>query len=99
MPLRRVPTDEQLARFVQEKNPGLEDRLVSAVEAIHKPRPDQGMFGYLVVKDALERTRNVRFSEQVNKRKITTFAVSSGALAIALLVGLYYRVDVSAQWD
>ena len=48
-------TDEQLARFVQEKNPGLEDRLVSAVEAIHKPRPDQGMFSYLVVKDALDR--------------------------------------------
>jgi len=89
MPLRRVPTDEQLARFVQEKNPGLEDRLVSAVEAIHKPRPDQGMFGYLVVKDALERTRNVRFGEQVNKRKITTFALSSGALVALLVVGLY----------
>ena len=94
MPLRRVPTDEQLARFVQEKNPGLEDRLVSAVEAIHKPRPDQGMFGYLVVKDALDRTRNVQFSEQVNKRQITTFAVSTGALVILLMVGLYYRVCI-----
>jgi hypothetical protein len=89
MPLRRVPTDEQLARFVQEKNPGLEDRLVSAVEAIHKPRPDQGMFSYLVVKDALDRTRNVQFAEQINKRHITTYGVSSGALALLLLGGLY----------
>src|SRR6185295_18682243 len=36
VPLRRTPTDTQLARFVEEKNPGLEDRLVSAVEAVHK---------------------------------------------------------------
>jgi hypothetical protein len=89
MPLRRVPTDEQLARFVQEKNPGLEDRLVSAVEAIHKPRPDQGMFSYLVVKDALDRTRNVQFAEQINKRHITTFALSTGVLALLLMGGLY----------
>ncbi|HLQ77158.1 MAG TPA: hypothetical protein VK210_07370, partial [Terriglobia bacterium] len=89
LPLRRVPSDEQLARFVQERNPGLEDRLVSAVEAIHKPKPEQGLFSLLVVKDALERTRNVHFGEQINKRKITTFAVSTGALAALLLVGLY----------
>src|SRR3989304_2126755 len=31
LPLRRTPTDTQLARFVEEKNPGLEDRLLSAV--------------------------------------------------------------------
>src|SRR6185436_11834800 len=67
MPLRRVPNDEQLARFVQERNPGLEDRLVSAVEVIHKPKPDQAMFGFLVVKDALDRTRNVNFGNQINK--------------------------------
>src|SRR6185503_19945101 len=34
LPLRRVPEDTQLARFVEEKNPGLDDRLVSAVEAL-----------------------------------------------------------------
>src|SRR5262245_50364641 len=28
VPLRRTPTDAQLARFVEEKNPGLQDRLV-----------------------------------------------------------------------
>ena len=47
------------------------------------------MFSYLVVKDALDRTRNVQFSEQINKRHITTFAVSTGALALLLLGGLY----------
>src|SRR5215510_10643683 len=34
LPLRRTPTDTQLARFIEEKNPGLKDSLVSAVDAI-----------------------------------------------------------------
>src|SRR3954466_14890091 len=38
LPLRRTPTDTELARFVEEKNPGLEDRLVTAVEAIKNPK-------------------------------------------------------------
>src|SRR6476619_1519324 len=61
LPLRRVPDDTQLARFFEEKNPGLEDRLVSAVDALKKARPDQGVFAHLLVNDALDRTRNVRF--------------------------------------
>jgi hypothetical protein len=89
LPLRRVPDDAQLARFVEEKNPGLEDRLVSAVEVLTKPKPEQGAFSHLLVKDALDRTRNVRFGDQVNKKKFGVFATLSGAAAIALLVGLY----------
>ena len=89
IPLRRTPSDMQLAQFVEEKNPGLDQRLVSAVEEIAKPRPEHGMFSFLLVKDALDRTRRVRFSEQINKRKFTAFTALSGALAAALLVGLY----------
>ena len=89
LPLRRVPDDTQLARFVEEKNPGLEDRLVSAVETLRKPKPEQGAFAHLLVKDALDRTRTVRFSEQVNKRKLGVFAALSGVWAIALIVSLY----------
>jgi len=89
IPLRRTPTDIQLARFVEEKNPGLEERLVSAVEAIHKPRPEHGMFGFLLIKDALERTRRVRFGDQINKRKFGAFSALSAAFGVALLIGLY----------
>src|SRR5262245_53798216 len=69
LPLRRLPTDMQLAQFVEEKNPGLEQSLISAVEAIEKPKAEHGPFSFLLIKDALERTKNVRFNEQVNKRK------------------------------
>src|SRR6188508_1013271 len=89
LPLRRVPSDTQLAQFVEEKNPGLEQSLVSAVEAIQKPKAEHGAFSFLLIKDALERTKNVRFGETINKKKINTFAAANGALVLALLIGLY----------
>src|SRR2546422_5137029 len=89
LPLRRTPTDTQLARFVEEKNPGLEDRLVSAVEAIHKSKTEQISFVHLLIKDALDRTKHVRFRDQVNKRKFGTFGALTAAFAVALAISLY----------
>src|SRR5215472_5863327 len=89
IPLRRTPTDTQLARFIEEKNPGLKDSLVSAVDAIQKARPEQRTFVHLLTKDVLDRTRNVRFGDQVNKRKYSTFAALTGLFAVALIIGLY----------
>src|SRR5436309_10902550 len=65
LPLRRTPSDTQLARFVEEKNPGLKDRLVSAVEAVQKAKTEQVAFVHLLTKDALDRTKHVRFRDQV----------------------------------
>src|SRR5437773_11701657 len=89
LPLRRAPTDTQLARFIEEKNPGLQDRLVSAVDAIQKARPEQLTFVHLLTKDVLDRTRHVRFGDQVNKRKFSTFAALTGAFSFALIISLY----------
>src|ERR1051326_6353096 len=89
LPLRRTPTDTQLARFIEEKNPGLEDRLVSAVETIHKSKTEQVAFGHLLINDTLERTKHVRFGDQVNKRKFSTFAALTAAFAVALVISLY----------
>src|SRR5678816_4094035 len=87
LPLRRVPNDTQLAQFVEKKNPGLEQSLVSAVEEINKPRADHGAFSFLLIKDALERTKNVRFGDTINKRKFNMFAATNGALILAVVVG------------
>src|SRR5262249_9633273 len=89
IPLRRTPTDTQLARFIEEKNPGLKDSLVSAVDAIENARPEQLTFVHLLTKDVLDRTKHVRFGDQVNKRKFNTFGALTGAFAVALLVSLY----------
>src|SRR6266705_2700777 len=89
LPLRSTPTDTQLARFVEEKNPGLKDRLVSAVEAVQKAKIEQVAFVHLLTKDALDRTKHVRFRDQVNKRKFGTFAALSAVFAVSLLISLY----------
>src|SRR5213594_762860 len=89
LPLLRTPTDTQLARFVEEKNPGLEDLLLSAVEAIHKSKTEQIAFVHLLIKDALDRTKHLRFRDQVNKRKFSTFAGLTAGLAVALIISLY----------
>src|SRR6185436_10507511 len=89
MPLRRTPTDTQLARFIEEKNPSLKDSLVSAVDAIKNARPEQLTFVHLLTKDVLDRTKHVRFSEQINKRKFGAFAALTGLFSIALIVSLY----------
>src|SRR6516225_4585136 len=89
LPLRRTPTNIQLARFIEEKNPGLKDSLVSAVDAIEKARPEQLTFVHLLTRDVLDRTRHVRFGDQVNKRKFSTFAALTGVFAFALIIGLY----------
>ena len=66
MPLRRTPTDTQLARFIEEKNPGLKDSLVSAVDAIKNARPEQLTFVHLLTKDVLDQdaARTLRRSGQ-----------------------------------
>jgi hypothetical protein len=89
IPLRRTPTDTQLARFIEEKNPGLKDSLVSAIDAIEHARPEQLTFVHLLTKDVLEKTRHVRFSDQVDKRKFNTFGALTGVFALTLLLGLY----------
>src|SRR5438132_1084411 len=89
LPLRRTPSDTQLARFIEEKNPGLKDSLVSAVDAIQKARPEQLTFVHLLTKYVLDRTKHVRFGDQINKRKFGTFAALTGVFSIALIIGLY----------
>src|SRR5215813_5903887 len=89
IPLRRTPTDTQLARFIEEKNPGLKDSLVSAVDAIEKARPEQLTFVHLLTKDVLEKTRNVRFGDQINKRKFNAFGALTAFFALSLLLSLY----------
>src|ERR1700680_5112940 len=39
-PVRRAPSDTQLARFIEEKEPSLDDRLASAVDLLAAGRGD-----------------------------------------------------------
>ena len=39
LPLRRVPADGKVARYIEERAPALDDRLVSAVDVVHAKTP------------------------------------------------------------
>ena len=52
--LRRAPTDRQIARFIEERCPALEDRLASATDLARGG--DRSAFRDLVVGDAARRT-------------------------------------------
>src|SRR5678815_2919923 len=54
-----------------------------------RPRAEHGAFSFLLIKDALERTKNVRFGETINKKKFNVFAAVNGGLVLAFLLGLY----------
>ena len=57
-PLRRRPTDRQIARFVEERIPELEDTIVTAVDLRERP-PAAHSFAPLVVAAAAERLQAI----------------------------------------
>src|SRR2546422_973711 len=56
-PLRRSPGDIQVARFIEERAPGLEDRLVSAVDLSNPVHTSPTPFADLMLADAARRAR------------------------------------------
>ena len=62
-PLHRVPGDRQVARFIEERCPDLEDRLASATEVVDGGRPSA--FRDLVLVDAAAKARAVEIDQVV----------------------------------
>ena len=87
-PLRRAPTDQQLARFVEERCPEMEDRLASATAVAPGTASP---FRELVLEDAAARTRDVDLnrvvSDQHVRRSIVRGAVAVASLLIAAVLG------------
>lgn len=85
LPFRQRVTDVQIAQFIEESYPQLEDRLVSAVEFGGK-RDSSGMLD-LLIRDALEKTNRVDLSIFVNRRRLFYFGLL-GALSFLALFAL-----------
>src|SRR5207247_8668369 len=69
--LRRRVSDVQVAQYVEERYPKLEDRLVTAMEFGRGDRISAGMLD-LLIKDALDKTNRLDFSVFVNRKRIAT---------------------------
>ena len=77
-PLRRPPTDRQLARYVEERCPELEDRLASAAglsAGVAAP------FRALVLRDAARAVRRIALGRTVPGRRLRRALLAAGAAA------------------
>ena len=89
-PLRERPTDRRVARFVEERCPELEDRVVSATEIGETGTP--AVFENLVVADAAEKLRRVDLGRVVTSAHLRGAALrgvmATTALALILILGI-----------
>ncbi len=83
-PLRARVSDVQIAQFVEEKYPQLEDRLVAAIEYGQQDSESAGLLD-LLIRDALEKTRHVDFSVFLNRVRLASFGMLGIGAFVVLL--------------
>ena len=83
-PLRRPPGDRQVARYVEERCPELEDRLVSAAGL---PAGGPAPFRALVLRDAARAVRRIALDRTVPARRLRRALLAAvAAAAVAAVV-------------
>jgi hypothetical protein len=87
MPLRHKPSDARIARFIEERVPALDDRLVTAVDVMQS-RPSQAspILTAPLVADMARRAADVDVNEIVPGEQLRRSGVRAGAAALVLLV-------------
>lgn len=83
LPLRRRITDVQIAQFVEEHFPQLQDRLITAVEFGRGPGVPSGMLD-LLIRDALEKTNRLDLSVFTGRGRLAAYGVLGLAAFLAL---------------
>jgi hypothetical protein len=90
-PLRRNVTDEQVALYLEEHEPSLQETLLSAVEASRGGRPESAALVRRVVEQAIERCSAVDAPRRVERlpmrRYATAFALVAAVAVLAVLFG------------
>jgi hypothetical protein len=97
-PLRRQPDDRQVARFVEECCPELDDAVVTAIEIGRAP--SEYVFAPLVVEAAASRLQGLDLSRIVDARELRAVMWRGAGAAIALVLAAVLAgpfVDRAAQ--
>jgi hypothetical protein len=104
LPLRRRPDDRQIARFVEERVPELDDTLVTAVDIQERARTaatdESSTFAPLVIAAAAARLRTIDPDHIVGRDRMTRAVRLAAGAATALLFALVFArplVERSAQ--
>ncbi|MBI4485948.1 MAG: hypothetical protein HY655_08060 [Acidobacteria bacterium] len=86
LPLRHVPDDVQLARYIEERAPALDDRLASAVDlARSEPHSASPALAEPMLADAVRRVTAVDIDTIVPLRSVRRAGAQSAAAACLLL--------------
>ena len=87
-PLRRAPRDAVVARFIEERAPSLDDRLVSAVDVAGRRDAAPGLAAAMLA-DAARRTSAIDIDTIVSARALRRAALQAAAAAIVLGIVLF----------
>jgi hypothetical protein len=87
LPLRRVPADSQVARYIAERAPALGDRLVTAVDVSQSPNPPA--LAGMMIADAARRSAAVDVETIVSSESLRRAGFQAAAAA-AVLAGLLF---------
>ena len=86
LPLRRRPTDAQVARFIEERSTGLDDRLATAVDVARQPAPPP--MADLMIADAARRAGAIDPASIVASESLRRVGFQAAAASLALLLVL-----------
>jgi hypothetical protein len=90
-PLLRRVTDEQVALYLEEREPSLDAALMSAVEAsggTPAPATDSAALIGKLIESALERSASVDHGQRVERSSTQRFGVVLGAIAAVLVAAI-----------
>src|SRR5215510_1344227 len=87
MPLRHVPSDIRIARFIEERVPSLDDRLATAVDVVQShPRGTSPILTAPFVADVARRVAGVNVNDIVPDEQLRRNGVRARAAMLVLLV-------------
>src|SRR5580765_1917253 len=86
-PLRRVPADGKVARYIEERTPSLDDRLVTAVDAAHSTAAPALMEPMLA--DTARRTAAIDIDTIVPADALRRAGAQAAAALVALAAALF----------
>ena len=87
VPMARQVTDAQVARYIEEHEPGLEALLVSAVEQAESTDPASTSLAEEVVRNAVARIREADEGRRIEAVRLRNAAAITGGLAVLGLLG------------
>lgn len=84
IPLTIRITDVQIAQYIEERYPQLEDRLITAIEFGRGEAASSGMVD-LLIRNALDHTNRVDFSVFINRKRLLNYGLLGTAACLVLL--------------